>query len=259
RAKNTFPGIMNCLLVVLLALVPSWAAGASSDSPENIITNGNPAYDGQAPYVVGMAFQSSNIWCSGTIIGDTWILTSPACLTGSTGVTIFFGATRLSQAQFTVTVGTGAYITGNKHLALVKVPRVGFSNRVNRVNLPSMRDRSSYDNRWASVCGWGVTSLSNSQPDWLQCVDQQIMPNSECAAFFGTSTVNDQVLCTRTPNGRSPCFGDAGSPLVTQQGSIVVGISEFVAANGCTLGIPAGFARITSQLEWIRRYTGIAN
>ncbi|KAH8314955.1 hypothetical protein KR074_009037, partial [Drosophila pseudoananassae] len=140
---------MSCLIILLLALVPSWAASASSDSPENIITNGNPAYDGQAPYVVGMAFQSSNIWCSGTIIADTWILTSAACLTGSTGVTIFFGATRLSQAQFSITVGTEAYVTGNKHLALVKVPRVGFSNRVSRVNLPSMRDRSSYDNRWA--------------------------------------------------------------------------------------------------------------
>ncbi|XP_017081179.1 serine protease 1 [Drosophila eugracilis] len=252
---------MKLLVVVLaLAAISLGTAKKLPDDPDHIITNGNQAYDGQAPYVVGMAFGQSNIWCSGTIIGDTWILTSSQCLTGSSGVTIYFGATRLSQAQYTVTVGTSEYVTGNQHLALVRIPRIGFSNRVNRVALPSLRDRSQlYENWWASVCGWGVTTFNNGLTDALQCVDLQIMPNNECSAVYGSTTVSDQILCTRTPNGRSTCFGDAGSPLVTKQGSTVVGISAFVASNGCTLGLPAGFARVTAALDWIRQRTGIYN
>ncbi|KAI8040813.1 serine protease 1 [Drosophila gunungcola] len=249
------------LLVVTLAWAVAVAGAVEKgpEEPDHVITNGNPAYEGQAPYVVGMAFGRSNVWCSGTIISDTWILTSSQCLVGSSGVTIYFGATRLSEAQFTVTVGTNAYVTGSQHLALVRVPRIGFSNRVNRVVLPSLRDRSQrYENWWASICGWGVTTFSNGLTDWLQCVDLQIMSNNQCVAFYGSTTVSDQILCTRTPNGRSTCYGDAGSPLVTKQGSTLVGISAFVASNGCTLGLPAGFARITSALDWIRQRTGIA-
>ncbi|XP_017040439.1 serine protease 1 [Drosophila ficusphila] len=246
------------LLVVFLFLAVA-TAKEDPEVPDHIITNGSPAYEGQAPYVVGMAFGQSNIWCSGTIIGDAWILTSAQCLVGSSGVTIYFGATRLSEAQFSVSVGTGNYVTGSQHLALVHIPRIGFSNRVNKVSLPSLRDRSQkYENWWASVCGWGVTTFNNGLTDWLQCVDLQIMSNSECVSVFGSTTVSDQILCTRTPNGRSTCFGDAGSPLVTKQGSVVVGISAFVASNGCTLGLPAGFARITSALDWIRQRTGIS-
>ncbi|XP_017010645.2 serine protease 1 [Drosophila takahashii] len=245
-------------LVIFLAFAVA-AGGAAKDDPDHIITNGSPAYEGQAPYVVGMAFGQSNLWCSGTIIGDSWVLTSAQCLAGSSGVTIYFGATRLSQAQFAVTVGTGSYITGSQHLALVRIPQISFSNRVNKVALPPLRDRSQrYENWWANVCGWGVTTFNNGLTDALQCVDLQIMPNNECSAFYGSTTVSDQILCTRTPNGRSTCYGDAGSPLVTKSGSTLVGISAFVASNGCTLGLPAGFARVTSALDWIRQRTGIS-
>ncbi|KAH8342830.1 hypothetical protein KR059_000737, partial [Drosophila kikkawai] len=256
--KRVFLGIMK-LLTLIFALAVASANAAKEDEPVDIITNGSPAYDGQAPYVVGMAFHQSNLWCSGTIIADTWILTSAQCLTASSGVTIYFGATKLSEAQFVVSVGANQYVTGSEHLALIRIPRVGFSNRVKSVALPSLRDSSqSYENRWASVCGYGVTTYTNGLSDWLQCVDQQIMSNNECVSFYGSSTVSNQILCTRTPEGRSPCFGDAGSPLVTKQGSTLVGISAFVASNGCTLGLPAGFARVTVQLDWIRRNTGIS-
>ncbi|XP_020816939.1 serine proteases 1/2 [Drosophila serrata] len=251
---------MKLLTLILALAVASESSAKKKDDRVDIITNGSPAYDGQAPYVVGMAFQQSNLWCSGTIIADTWILTSAQCLTGSSGVTIYFGATKLTSAQFLVSVGASQYVTGSEHLALVRIPRVGFSNRVRNVALPSLRDSSqSYENRWATVCGYGVTTFTSGLSDWLQCVDQQIMPNYECVSFYGSTTVSNQILCTRTPEGRSPCFGDAGSPLVTKQGSTLVGISAFVASNGCTLGLPAGFARVTAQLDWIRRNTGISN
>ncbi|XP_001353123.1 serine protease 1 [Drosophila pseudoobscura] len=248
---------MPLLVVVLLALAVA-AADAVSPEPDQVITNGSPAYDGQAPYVVGMAFHQSNQWCSGTIIGDTWILTARACLTGSTGVTIYFGATRRSQALLAMYVGSTQYIQDNEHLALVRVPKVSFGNRIRKVALPGLRNQSNrYENRWATTCGWGSSASTRTQPDWLQCVDLQIMSNTECIPFYGLATITDRILCTRTTNGKSICFGDAGSPLVIAQGSTMVGLSLFVSTQGCTLGLPAGFSRITSQLNWIRQHTGI--
>ncbi|XP_022229972.2 serine protease 1 [Drosophila obscura] len=251
---------MELLVIFLCALSASATASGNSSEPvpDHIITNGQPAYDGQAPFVVGMAFHTSNQWCSGTIIGDTWILTARACLTASTGVTIYFGATRRSQALYAVSVGSSQYVQNNEQLALVHVPQVSYSNRVRKVALPGLRDQSNrYENRWATTCGWGSTAFTQALPDWLQCVDLQIMSNSECIPFYGRDTITDRILCTRTINGKSICFGDAGSPLVTKQGSIMVGLSLFVSTQGCTLGMPAGFARITSHLNWIRQHTGI--
>ncbi|KAJ4436544.1 hypothetical protein ANN_16575 [Periplaneta americana] len=53
--------------------------------------------------------------------------------------------------------------------------------------------------------------------------------------------------------------GDSGGPLIHAEngGYIQVGVVSFVAAIGCEAGYPAGFARVTSYLDWIQSHTGI--
>ncbi|EDW33249.1 GL24575 [Drosophila persimilis] len=65
-------------------------------------------------------------------------------------------------------------------------------------------------------------------PDWLQCVDLQIIHNSECASYYGTGSVGDNIICVRVVDGKGTCGGDSGGPLVTH------------------------------HLDWIRDHTGIA-
>ena len=60
------------------------------------------------------------------------------------------------------------------------------------------------------------------------------------------------------------CFdlqGDSGGALVIQESDGVftqVGVVSFVAAAGCQRGFPAGFARVTSFLNWISSVTGLS-
>lgn len=50
------------------------------------------------------------------------------------------------------------------------------------------------------------------------------------------------------------CLGDSGGPLtaiVVPGRRVLIGIVSFGDANGCTVGSPAGFTRVTSYLDWI--------
>ncbi|TDG38219.1 hypothetical protein AWZ03_015359, partial [Drosophila navojoa] len=96
------------VFITILALAIASASGAAlpgaAEKAINIkdisgrITNGYPAYEGKAPYTVGLGF-SGGWWCGGSIIGHTWVLTAEHC-TGS-DVTVYFGATWRTNAQFT--------------------------------------------------------------------------------------------------------------------------------------------------------------
>ncbi|XP_002060502.3 serine protease 1 [Drosophila virilis] len=173
-------------------------------------------------------------------------------------------ATRRTNAQFTHHVGSGEFRQNHRwpnengnDIALIHTPHVDFWHMVNKVELPSFNDRyNMYDNAWAVACGWGITSDGGSQPDWLQCVDLQIISNSKCSETYGHQP--DGILCVATPGGKSTCSGDSGGPLVLHNGGRLAGVTSWVAGNGCTAGLPAGFTRVTHQLEWIRDNSGVA-
>ena len=54
--------------------------------------------------------------------------------------------------------------------------------------------------------------------------------------------------------------GDSGGPLAWESEGVnyVRGATSFGAADGCTVGLPAGFTRVISFLDWIETNTGIA-
>ncbi|KAH8374316.1 hypothetical protein KR200_012081, partial [Drosophila serrata] len=225
-----------------------------SGSIEGRITNGYPAYEGKVPYIVGLGFSSSGggWWCGGSIIGNTWVVTAAHCTHGAESVTIYYGALWRLQAQYTHTVGSGSfrqhahYNTNNLNndISLINTPHVDFWHLVNKVDLPSSNDRyNSYDGWWALASGWGRPCDNCGVSDYLNCVDSQIISRDACAGVYGSDVVNDNVLCTSTPDGKSTCSGDSGGPLVLHDGGKLVGVTSFVASSGCTSGLPDGFTR----------------
>ncbi|XP_016954733.1 serine protease 1-like [Drosophila biarmipes] len=265
---------MKVFLLLALAL-----AAVSAETPKQVhpkdlpkdnkingrIVNGYPATEGKAPYTVGLEFNNpgGGWWCGGSIIAHDWILTAAHCTDNTEQVKIFYGATWHFNAQFTQIVSNSAIIQNPKwpnengnDISLIRTPSVEFSSTVNMVELPSFNDRyNMYDNWWAVACGWGMTT-AGSQPDWMECVDLQIISNADCSSVYGAQP--EGILCVATTGGKSTCFGDSGGPLVLHDGTKLVGVTSWVAGNGCDAGYPSGFTRVTSQLEWIRDNSGIA-
>ncbi|XP_016965080.1 serine protease 1-like [Drosophila biarmipes] len=258
------------LFVAILALAVASASGAAlphfaapkatavhTKDMQGRITNGYPAEEGEAPYTVGLAF-SAGWWCSGSIISSEWVLTAGHCI-GGRGVTVYFG-NRRTDPQFTLWVKSKNFIAHKSDdIALIRIPQVDFGETVNKVELPSYNDRNNdYNEWWAVACGWGRTYDDSPLPDLLQCVDLQIIPNSECAEYYGSSNVGKNILCVRVVEGKSTCNGDSGGPLVALEGNKLVGVTNFGSTAGCQSGAPAGFQRVTYHLDWIRDHTGIA-
>lgn len=85
------------------------------------------------------------------------------------------------------------------------------------------------------------------------------MNNGECANYYGYDVIRSNVICVRTPNGQSTCQGDSGGPLAVEGQNLLIGVTSFVSGAGCQSGGPAGFARVTSHLDWIAGHTGISH
>jgi nucleoid DNA-binding protein len=68
------------------------------------------------------------------------------------------------------------------------------------------------------------------------------------------------VICTNNKQGTEGfCYGDNGAPLMIKKPNgrwTAIGAASFVI-NGCQSGDPNGFTRLTANLDWIAKKTGI--
>ncbi|XP_051859887.1 serine protease 1-like isoform X2 [Drosophila albomicans] len=264
------------LFAVLLPLICFFGYAFANDNataelldlvPDTIITNGYPAYEGKAPYIVSLNFRRDGnnalTLCSGSIIANNWVLTAAHCIHDKHYVEIHYGSNWRWNGQYNLVVRHNNFvrhpqwphIQGND-IGLIRTPHVNFNDRVNRIRLPLLSQRNDLmENWWALACGWG-RQADGQLADWLQCIDETIMSNHECSRTYWDIPIG--VLCLRTPGGRSTCGGDSGGPLVTHDNPILVGITSFGLASSCTTGAPAGFTRVSAHLDWIRQHSGVA-
>ncbi|XP_017048611.1 serine protease 1-like [Drosophila ficusphila] len=271
---------MKVFLVLVLAIA-SASAGllpqltpvhprdrTSSPSINGRITNGKNAVADQFPYQVGLSFLSSSgsWWCGGSIIDNSYVLTAAHCTSGASYVTIYYGATVRTSPQFTHTVSSANFIqhanyvslTLRNDISLIKTPSVTFSSSVNKIDLPAIASSySTYAGQVAVASGWGLTSdTSSSVARDLQYADLTVIANSVCQAAYGSLVVTSRVICVDGVNRTSICSGDSGGPLALD--GILIGVTSFGSIDGCEVGAPAGFSRVTSYLDWIKENSGVS-
>jgi len=181
-------------------------------------------------------------------------------------VTIYYGATVRTSPQFTHTVSSSNWIqhanyislTVRNDISLIKTPAVTFSASVNKIALPAIASSySTYVGQTAVASGWGMTAdTETSATKNLQFADLTVIANSVCQQTFGSLVVTSKVICVATPNSISTCQGDSGGPLALD--GTLIGITSFGAEDGCEIGAPAAFTRVTSYLDWIKTNSGIS-
>ncbi|XP_017010563.2 serine protease 1-like [Drosophila takahashii] len=251
-------------LSVALALVAGSPAHLNrTETPESRIVNGYPAYEGKAPYIVGLYLGSDgggDAFGAGSIIANDWILTAAHCLT-TDYVEIHYGSNWSWNGAYRQHVRSDNFIRhpdwpnrGGADIGLIRTPHVDFSSLINKVALPSMNEQNDrFQNTWVVACGWGGMDNGNFA-EWLQCADVQVISNSECEQYFGSVASND--MCVRNTDGKSSCGGDSGGPMVTHDNPRLVGVITFGSAD-CHSG-PSGGTRVSDYLGWIRDNTGIS-
>ncbi|XP_069688316.1 transmembrane protease serine 9-like [Periplaneta americana] len=221
------------------------------------ITHGETASRGQFPYQVALSVDNS--WfCGGSLISNDWVLTAGHCIGNS--YQVLLGANSVNNPESGAVVVTSSTSIqhedyANDHdIGLVRVS-VSYSTYISPIALPSRSDQgNTFVGQTARASGWGLTSDGASNiADLLQYADLTVITNDECNAVYGG--IHSGILCVSTPGGKGTCSGDSGGPLVL--GGIQIGIVSFGASAGCEAGLPDGFARVTSYLDWIQSHTGI--
>jgi len=232
---------------------------------------GEDADKGEFPWQVGLVLNSgSGPFCGGMLLSSDTVLTAAHCKQGSASdvsnfkVVVGDHDTSVSDGEQKVTPKewiihpsySGASL--NNDFAIIKLASpLSFSDRVSPICLPSAS--TNYDNKVATVTGWGTLSSGGSQPNILQKVDVNTMTNAKCSGSdtaYSPSDITSFMICA-AETGKDSCQGDSGGPMVTNEGSYYSIIGVVSWGFGCAqANAPGVYARVTSQLSWINDQIG---
>ncbi|CAH0625335.1 unnamed protein product [Chrysodeixis includens] len=232
------------------------------------IVGGSVVSAGTHPFLIGLVISLTSgqtSVCGSSMLTNTRSVTAAHCWSdGNSQATqftlvfgsawLFFGGVRVSTTNVEVHANwTPSQILND--VAIISFPFVGYTNVIQAVGLPSGNQlNNNFAGTWGQAAGYGRTSdnagISTAQAK--SAVTLQIITNAVCQQTFGPFIVSS-TLCTSGAGGVSTCGGDSGGPLTIGSGNnrVLVGITSFGSAQGCQLGFPAAFARVTSFASWI--------
>ncbi|CAH0475214.1 unnamed protein product [Peronospora belbahrii] len=205
-------------------------------------------------------------FCGGVLITPTHVLTTASCTT-------------VAKANY-VSVGAH-YINGNNDGDEIKVKNITNHPRYNPATLANdfavltLAKRSKFtpiglpkpgslgiqSGAWAMAMGWGLTSADGMASLELLQVGQQVITNEACRTALTSSTIGPSHVCAGGVEGKSPCQGDTGGPLirtnsVKDSDDVLIGLISGGGTNGCgTKGFPTIYARVSSAVAWINSVT----
>jgi len=221
------------------------------------IVGGQEATPNSYPWAVVLKIDFTYL-CGGSIISASWVLTAAHCVDERLFFQIQAGGHNRNEAEPNkIEIFSNVAIVHENYdgdtlandVALIKLPTpLTFNAFIQPICLSYFTASSGY---LATAMGWGVIADGGGTSDVLRFVNRlEIITNGECPY----SIVNDGTLCVKTTGGRGICSGDSGGALALQDKNdmwLQVGVSSFVATVGCEAGIPAGFARVETFLDWI--------
>ncbi|KAJ0176011.1 hypothetical protein K1T71_008185 [Dendrolimus kikuchii] len=247
------------------------ALARSADSKDGRIVGGAVAPTNAHPYLAGLIISFWNIAgssaCGSSLLSQNRLVTAAHCwfdgrnqawqflvVLGSN--MLFSGGTRIATSSVIMHPQWLPSLLANDVAVIFLPTSVTFSTSIQPIALPSTTDlNNNFAGQWAVAAGFGRTSDSQvgiSINAVISQVNLQVITETQCRAVFG-HFILPSTICTNGAGGVGICNGDSGGPLVINRNgqNILVGISSFVAANGCQLGFPSAFARVTSFYNFL--------
>ncbi|XP_049795878.1 serine protease 1-like isoform X3 [Schistocerca nitens] len=260
--------LLSVLLVVTAKLSTSkLEKGTAPKEGNGRITDGHPAGVGQFPYQALIIADGGDIW-GGSLITTRAVLTASYCTTQYQTWTVRLGGIHRSQDESTAWIVESSYAQSRPEstamvagaasydVGVIFLPSEAPLNRyIQLVTLPSSLEvDDTYEGQTGVLAGWGITEAGETEVLlWSQVT---VVPNSVCSELHEEGAITDNIMCAaNTYTGI--CWADLGTPLVleTEGGYKQIGVAGFLPTDGCVTGVPAGFVRVTSALDWIATIT----
>ncbi|XP_055838771.1 collagenase-like [Episyrphus balteatus] len=231
------------------------------------IVNGQDASKAEYPHPWFVILKIGEyLKCGGSIIDKFWVLTAAHCVQKLTSLTLLFGTEYNDDYTISMTVYEKNFFihpeynnaTLHNDVALIKLPySLNFSENVLPIKLVPDQN-NSFDGNLAYIYGHGITDdyyPSDFSKSLLYAL-VTVISNKQCQDELKDYEIVNSTLCTKGFEGNyaSICNGDSGGPMVTKYSDnefIQIGINSFVTIDNCMLGLPSGYARVSSYLEFI--------
>ena len=226
------------------------SAYADDNAPNDIepkIIGGQPAEDGQFPYIVALADAGdpSFNFCGGQLVAEDVVLTAAHCTEGSAAadIVIRHGSTDITQTD--VYDVTDIYVaegfdgsTMVNDWSLIKL-----AEPITGAETVPLAESDTKDWGTLTVAGWGTTESGSTSQDLLY-VDVPYVTDTECSGAYGSEFNADSMICAGdlANGGVDSCQGDSGGPLVSADG-VLVGIVSW--GYGCAdAGNPGVYSNV---------------
>merc|ERR1712038_1684829 len=240
-------------------VVLSLAAIRGEEEGDRIV-GGSEVEAHSIPWQVGLMNKGADwIFCGGTIISATKILTAAHCQKDASSIEVIVGEHSLVSATDGVRHEATTFVNhpqyngntlDNDFAVITLAVPIELGDKAAAASLPTTATILEVGQP-LTVSGWGALSSGGGSPNVLHAVQVPYITNEVCSESYSEyGGVTSNMLCAGNveEGGVDSCQGDSGGPLTTH--NTIVGVVSW--GIGCAwAGRPGVYARVSEQMQFL--------